>query len=704
MIRKFCITAAAAAAAIAPARIGADPLITEFTNNYGTPGQLLDMPTAEMAPDGQLATTFNYFDGFSKSTLTFQILPRLTGSFRYSGTDNLTPAFSTFYDRSFDLRFRLLDETAYSPAVAVGLQDFIGTGLLGAEYLVATKSLGRRLRLTGGIGWGRLGSYNGLGSTGSRPAFNPNSLGGDFTADMWFRGDYALFGGASFNVTDKLVFSAEYSSDAYDQEVSVGIFERKSPWNFGVSYEVLDDVFLSAYSLHGSEIGARLNLSLNPGNAPAPGGTELAPLPVRVRPDGSAADLGWTLESGQETQVAQSVAQGLDGQGIDLEGLRVVGRAAHVTIRNETYDIGSQALGRTLRVLSRTLPDPVETLNVTLVRKGMPASTLVFSRTDLEQLEHAPAQNALAAARFRDSLSFAALPDRMPGTYPRFTWSAGPYVRTSLFDPADPVRADAGIRVSGQYDFGAGWFANGQLAQKVTGDLSGANKTNNSVLPRVRTDVPFYAQTDEPTLERLTLAKYGRPGPNLYSRVTVGYLEWMYAGASAELLWKPVDSRLALGVEANYVEPRDFDQQFGLRSRATLGGTIPRFNGHGSVYYDLGYGFHTQLDVGRYLAGDWGATVALDREFANGWEIGAFLTKTDVSAQQFGEGSFDKGIRISMPLSWLTGKPTQKSAGTTLRPLIRDGGARLGVEGRLYETVRDAHRPEIAKSWDKFWR
>ena len=97
-------------------------------------------------------------------------------------------------------------------------------------------------------------------------------------------------------------------------------------------------------------------------------------------------------------------------------------------------------------------------------------------------------------------------------------------------------------------------------------------------------------------------------------------------------------------------------------------------------------------------------TVGFDREFANGWKVGAFATKTDVSAQDFGEGSFDKGIRITAPISWLLGKPTQQAPTIVVRPLTRDGGQRVNVSGRLYETVRSSHKRDAAASWGKFWR
>ena len=166
----------------------------------------------------------------------------------------------------------------------------------------------------------------------------------------------------------------------------------------------------------------------------------------------------------------------------------------------------------------------------------------------------------------------------------------------------------------------------------------------------------------------------------------------MLGGLSAELLWKPVGSRLALVIEANYVRQRAYDQRLGFLDYSVL-------TGHASAYYDLGRGYLGQVDVGRYLAGDVGATFAVDRTFDNGWSVGAFFTLTDVSAAQFGEGSFDKGIRFSIPLGWFLGKASRQSLGTTIRPITRDGGARPYVPGRLYGQVRQAHKAALSAQW-----
>ena len=171
----------------------------------------------------------------------------------------------------------------------------------------------------------------------------------------------------------------------------------------------------------------------------------------------------------------------------------------------------------------------------------------------------------------------------------------------------------------------------------------------------------------------------------------------MFGGVSAEVLWQPVDSRMALGVEANYVAQRDFDMLLGFQDYQVA-------TGHASLYYAFDNGFQAQVDVGRYLAGDWGASFALDREFANGWKVGAYFTLTDIPFEDYGEGSFDKGIRLSIPLDFLIGQPTRTEASTVLRSLTRDGGSRLNVEGRLYDIVRDGHAGELSDAWGRFWR
>ena len=123
-----------------------------------------------------------------------------------------------------------------------------------------------------------------------------------------------------------------------------------------------------------------------------------------------------------------------------------------------------------------------------------------------------------------------------------------------------------------------------------------------------------------------------------------------------------------------------------------------------SGYLDLGRGFEAQVDVGRYLAGDVGGTFTLMRTFENGWKVGAFATFTNVSAKDFGEGSFDKGIKMEIPLAWFSGQPTRAVRPFVLRPLGRDGGAQLQVNDRLVEVLRGYDEAGFDAQWGRFWK
>ncbi len=689
----------------APRAIFADDAPTTIEtgyNSYGYPG-LIDMPVATSRPDGELGFTVSSFAGQTRNTLTFQILPRVSGSFRYSVLDNVANAGrSTLYDRSFSLHYRFADETALRPALAVGLNDFLGTGIYSSEYLVATKTLGDSVRLTGGIGWGRLGGSGGftnpLGVLDDRFKRRPErdfGQGGDVEAAQFFRGDAALFGGVEWQATDRLKFTVEYSSDAYPNE-DPSALRRKSQLNFGATYGLGPMTDLSVRYLYGSELGVQISTALNPKSPPNHSGRDPAPPPVLARDAPSVAALGWTGAIEQRDALRGDLTRALASQGLGLHGFSLSGGTARIEIENGTYLQEAQAVGRTARVLARRLPAHVDVFDITLVDAGLPVTQISLRRGDIETLEHDLDGAWKSFARARIS-SPEGPPAPAPERYPRFDWDISPYLSPSLFDPDNPLRADAGAQLDASFQPIAGFEVSGILRQKVVGNLDDATRRSNSVLPHVRSDFALYDREGETALTQLTGAYYFRPGRDLYGRVTVGYFERMFGGLSSELLWKRTDSPFALGAEVNYAWQRDFDGGFGFRDYEVA-------TGHVSAYWDMGNGFHAQVDAGRYLARDWGATFSLDREFGNGWRIGAFATLTDVPFDTFGEGSFDKGIRITIPIRWLTGEPNKTAYTTTIRPLQRDGGARLDVPGRLYDRVRPLQKPALKDGWGRFWR
>ncbi len=697
--------ALAASASLSAA--GADANVTPQNpslNFWGVTG-LIDMPSGETQTDGVFNTTFATFSGITRTTLTFQMAPRLSASFRYTSLANYDPGSSqpTYYDRSFDLRYQIFTEGRVRPAVSLGLQDFVGTDIMSAEYLVATKTIAPGLKFTAGLGWGRLGSYGSIFSFGTRPK-GPSGSTGKLQYKQWFRGPVAPFGGFEYQVNGRWSAKLEYSSDAYVTEVEKKhMFSRRIPINAGVEYKVNDLTRVGLYELYGSELGFSLQITLDPKTRPTGGVLGAGPAAVLVRPrvasDPQAWSRDWVSTPNVTVSLRDKLAALMAKDNLKLVALSVGADRAQVRFMNARYDSSAQAFGRVARDMSRVMPASVETFELVPVADGIPISKLTISRSDLEALEFAPLGDQTLKAR--STLSDAGpLPEgavRGKGIYPRLTWSIGPYMRTSFFDPNNPVRADLGVRLRASYAVAPGVILSGSVTKKLIGTLNQSTRASNSVLPHVRSDFPQYDKQGDPALETLTAAWYSRPAPNLYARVTAGYLERMFGGLSTEVLWQPVHNRLALGAEVDYVGQRDFNDRLGFQNYKVMTGFL-------SAYYKFDRGYFGRIDVGRYLAKDVGATFTLTREMANGWRIGAFATLTNVSAARFGEGSFDKGFLIRIPLNWMIGQPATETLSMTLRPLQRDGGAQLNVDGRLYDVVRAYHSGDLYSQWGRVFR
>ena len=131
-----------------------------------------------------------------------------------------------------------------------------------------------------------------------------------------------------------------------------------------------------------------------------------------------------------------------------------------------------------------------------------------------------------------------------------------------------------------------------------------------------------------------------------------------------------------MGLKFLDVRKRDYDYDFNFLDYRKVTGHINYFK-----YFDS-LSLTAHLSWGQYLAGDEGATFDFSRRFKNGMSMGAYFTLTDVSFEEFGEGSFDKGIYISVPISsFFTNTPN-----STIRwsPLTKDPGQKLALNYRLF--------------------
>lgn len=698
----------------------ADPMLGRSMSAYGLPGGI-DTPTAETLADGTLGATVSLSDYGRRGNVFFQALPGLTTVLRYGRVDGIDDFRQEGFisDRSADLRYQIVDEDGWRPAVAVGLQDFLGTGVYSGEYIVATRNVTPTVRASVGLGWGVL--------AGKPRVIDVTDQGGTPNVDQWFTGGAKPFASVSWQVNDRLNLVAEYSNDIYVARYSNGRdFQQGdapgSKLNVGASYRFGRNYEAGIYAIGTETIGAQFTIALNPRDAAFPSGLEKAPAPVRPRvppaqdPDGWSGS--WSQDPTAQPAIQKALGDAMAKEGQLLESMALTATRAEVRLRNQRYINQAEAVGRTARLMTRALPPSVETFVITSTSDGMPTSSVTLRRSDVERLENTQAGLIADAATLSDAVPVAGLV-QTPGLYPRFRWSVKPYLDIGIFSAEDGLTHEVGAEARASYEIMPGLIATGALRQRAFGDIgqrgpgipgeratyytpefyqdNPALETTPEGLPRVRSDTRMYTGNSSPVIPELTLAWYAKPTQDVYTRITVGLLERAYGGVSAEALWKPANSPLAFGTEVNRVKKRDFDQLFDFRDYEVT-------TGHVSAYYEFTQGFTAQVDVGRYLAGDVGATVTLAREFANGWQIGAYATKTDLSAEEFGEGSFDKGVTLSIPLGWATGQASRDRVSTNIRSLSRDGGSRLNVNGRLYDRVRESHTVDLYEGWGRFWR
>ena len=669
-------------------------------NLYGNTG-LIDIPSGQVQRDGQISWNLGYFNGTQRGAINFQILPRLSGTVRYSSVEDLGGPGEDADDRAFDLHLQILKENGWVPDVAVGILDLTGTSPYSAEYIAATKTITPNIKVTAGLGWGRYGTNNGFTLFGSEDR-ETDAEPGQLQLETFFRGDVAPFAGIEWQTPiDKLSVLAEYSSDSYDAEDATDQFDYNSPFNFGLSYRPWDNVHLKAMYLYGSQIGVQVTLTGNPLNPLSPQDLGAGPLPINKRSAALRNTTNWANSTDNREKLRVALAEVLGADGISIDQIDVRGKSVDIFIRNGRIRREPKAIGRTARALAVAMPPSVEVFRITPVSNGMSTTTVEIKRSDLEDLVDTP--DAALESWERAVLTDAAVSLNSDTAWQRpigrrFSWSLNPTIPFSIFDPNEPIEPDIAFNLGASYRLTKKLTVSTSIRQWLIGTDQRTEDTSTSPLPHVRSTSGVYFSGRSPTLNRLTADYVTKITPTTYGRVSVGLLERIFAGVSTEILWAPTKQDWALGGELNYAKQRDFVSAFGLQDYDVV-------TGHASLYWDTGYyGLETQVDVGRYLAGDWGATFSLARRFTNGWEVSAYVTRTNVSVEDFGQGSYAKGVSLTMPLRWGLPYETKSQASINLGSVSSDGGARLRVSGRLYDRVRDLNALSLEEDWSTFWQ
>jgi hypothetical protein len=656
-------------------------VLPSLASDFGVTG-LIDIPTARMSADGTLTTTAAIQSLTKAYSITYQATPWLEGTFRYSGFDRAIYS----YDRNYEAKVRLWKEQKYLPQVAIGIRDVVGTGVWGSEYLVASKEIGN-FDFTLGMGWGRLAgkgdTNNPLIQLSDRFAERQTDagLGGELSSGTFFSGEKAgFFGGLSYQ-PDSLPVSLmlEYNPDQYDFSFNRGGLRPKSPWTAAVKWQALPGVSLSLSRQHEQEWGIELSAALDTKSLPP-----RRPAPVFTSSlDMAPQDLPSQLN---RRDWYDMLLYDVERSGLLLleASIEPSSSTAILVMGNNQYPVWADAIAKMAVLADLHLPSSVNTFRIVAEEAGHRVQTIQMRRPSL-----AYGQNKQLVERQISVLPGRSLvsPQRKTSFFQKKVFfDVGVGTRLQLFDPDDPARYQLYTNIGISLALPKSWTLTGSYGVDITNNFDESGRiSGNSALAPVRSDVVKYLTEGDTGLDSLYFEKRGSAYKGLHYRVFGGVLEEMYSGVGGEVLYQPFQSRLAYGLSANWVRQRDYDKSFKHLDYQTA-------TAFASVYWASPfYNVDIAVHAGKYLAKDVGATLEVRRTFNNGWMVGLWATMTDVSAEDFGEGSFDKGMFFKIPFEGLFGGNSRGSYGARVRPIQRDGGQRLeDLSGNIWWDIRGA--------------
>lgn len=655
-------------------------------SNFGTTG-LIDIPTARMADDATLTTTISSSSRYGNFALTYQALPWLEATFRYRRVNDVeglqSEKWSDYYDRNFAAKIRLVEEGYYVPQIAVGMRDFVGTGLVGSEYLVASKKLGN-FDLTLGIGWGDLAGDDDFknpliyisdkfsdredGTAGVNEA-------GRVPLGSLFQGEnIGLFGGISYQFDSfpiRLTLERNPEYNRYDVR-NFGVDKPKSDFSYGVEWDLTPSFKLAFGRQQDFDWSMRLAFQTDTSRK-----TVKRPAHYRdISVLNQSTELGGWYPS-LLRDMEQSGLLLLDGTLDQSTG------TAYLRIGNQAYAHWADAIKHATALADLHLPEFVDTIEFTLEERGYtalstrvkrPTASILAENTDVREL-----YPAYSAAKIIDEPDY-----KTSFLKNKVAFDLGFTTRVQLFDPDDPLRYGIGIAASTVIPLPGDYLIRAAYNHVLVHNFDESTRDSDSQLPHVRTDIVDYLQ-DENRLYNLYLEKRGSTNANINWRGFGGVLEEMYSGAGGEVLYQQYNSRLAFGASLAWVKQREPDDDFATRDYEVTTGFLSAYWATPFHNYDIA------LHIGRYLAKDIGGTLEVRRSFSNGWSVGAWVTLTDVSSDEFGEGSFDKGIFLKIPLDSLLNRNSRNAFYSLIRPVQRDGGQRLeGFSGTIWYDKNDS--------------
>lgn len=626
--------------------LSADSFKYNIYNNHGVVG-LINMPTARFYNETVHGVTI--YDGTPDQKITLSSSPYdwLEASFFYTNIQGKPycsvpsdPVCSQDYkDKGFNFKLRLKEE-GYYPAIAIGINDIAGTGYYSSEYIVSSYGI-NNFDFHLGLGWGTMNGSkdsinNPLGYLANNFKERPSEFedqGGQFQPSRYFSGKKASpFFGLSYRFKEKVLL--KFEKDTTLTPGLVGYKRTNDEYSFGIDYSVNDNFVLGASFERNDFVSFKFVYKSNPQVSHKKYSYQKA----ETSPNDNSYD---------------KLIKNLEKNGIGVNKITETSNSIGLEL--------SQFIHPDLRLIEEIVYSASRDAGI---NKNIKKDLKIADLSALSEMDDSFIANARTVYERKRTR--------------KLSTSTGIKFRPFLASREEFFKGALLLENDSEYLIKDNLFISANIKYTLADNFDDLIYPPVDVYPaQVRSDVKQYLKNmnEGILLGRLQLDYHLTPKTNHHIMLSAGILEDMFSGYGFEYLYFKNNTNYAVGFELFDVTKRDYDWGFG---------TLDYSNTTGSVnFYYRNYGyipFDMKISYGEYLAGDIGTTFELSRSYSNGMQFGIFASNTDVTAAQFGEGSFDKGIFFNIPVYG-------NLINYTWRPLTKDPAAKLNRRNSLYSLL-----------------
>ena len=546
--------------------------------------------------------------------------------------------YQDYKDKGFNLKIRLKKEGSL-PAIAIGLNDFAGTGFYSSEYIVSSYGVGN-VDMHFGLGWGQL---NGTSDFKNPLSYIHDSFldrpieyegkGGAFNPSQYFSGpSVSPFYGISYRLNKNLFLNFEKDTILIDGP-RMPYPDKENDYSYGLKYSLNKNLSLGL----SYERGSYFSLGFVYKNDP------------RATKSYEYQKANTSVGDNKYTQLIKNLEENGIGVNKITETSRSLGLELTQFIHSDIALVEQiiKESGRDAGI-NKSIKKDIKIANlsaVTEIDESFKRSAKVIYERDTARVF-----STNTTARFRPF--FAS--------------------REEFFKGAFLLENDS------EFVLKENLFFNTNLKYSIANNFDDLRFPPVDTYPaQVRSDIKQYLKNMDKGIlvGRAQLDYHLTPKKNHHLMISGGILEDMFSGYGLEYLYFKQNTNYAYGFEVFNVRKRDYDWGFGHLDYENLTYSANLYyRNYGSIPFDM------KISAGEYLAGDLGSTIEFKRQFSNGVSFGVFATFTDVSTEQFGEGSFDKGITFNIPIYG-------NFINYTWRPLTKDPGAKIIRKNSLHDLL-----------------